>query len=131
MRRPVSVLLALLAVLAGRCARSAADPGSSGLFDIGDGRKLFLDCQGAGAPTVFIIPGKGSYAEAWNVVVPPDDPIRSSPYDIITQAKLGPSPDAAQPSVARTTQVCAYDRPNTRPDDSDRSTDVTQPTTVQ
>ena len=29
------------------------------------------------------VPGKGSYAEAWNVVVPPDDPIRSSPYDII------------------------------------------------
>ncbi len=125
------MLLAILAVLAGGCARSAADPGPSGLFDVGDGRKLFLDCQGAGAPTVFIIPGKGSYAEAWNVVVPPDDPIRSSPYDIITQAKLGPSPDAAQPTIARTTQVCAYDRPNTRPDGSDRSTEVPQPHDVQ
>src|SRR5258707_10211419 len=131
MRRSLGVLLAILAVLGGGCARSTADPGPSGLFDVGEGRKLFLDCQGAGAPTVFIIPGKGSYAEAWNVVVPPDDPIRSSPYDIITQAKLGPSPDATQPSVARTTQVCAYDRPNTRPDGSDRSTDVTQPHHVQ
>ncbi len=76
-------------------------------------------------------PGKGSYAEAWNYVVPPDDPIRSSPYDIITQAKLRPSPDAVQPTVAKTTQVCAYDRPNTRPDGADRSTDVPQPHSVQ
>jgi pimeloyl-ACP methyl ester carboxylesterase len=129
--RSLSVLLAVLAMLAGGCARSAADPGPSGLFDVGDGRKLFLDCQGAGAPTVFIIPGKGSYAEAWNFVVPPNDPIRSSPYDIITQAKLAPSPDAVQPTVAKTTQVCAYDRPNTRPDGADRSTDVPQPHGVQ
>jgi pimeloyl-ACP methyl ester carboxylesterase len=125
------VLVAILAVLAGGCARSAADPGPSGLFDVGDGRKLFLECQGSGSPTVFIIPGKGSYAEAWNAVVPPDDPIRSSPYDIITQAKLGPSPDAAQPTIAKTTQVCAYDRPNTRLDGSDRSTEVPQPHNVQ
>jgi pimeloyl-ACP methyl ester carboxylesterase len=125
------VLLAILAALAGGYARSVADPGPSGLFDVGDGRKLFLDCQGSGSPTVFIIPGKGSYAEAWNVVVPPDDPIRSSPYDIIMQAKLRPSPDAAQPTIAKTTQVCAYDRPNTRPDGSDRSTEVPQPHNVQ
>ncbi len=125
------MLAAILAVLAGGCARSAGDTGPSGLFDVGDGRKLFLDCQGAGGPTVFIIPGKGSYAEAWNYVVPPNDPIRSSPYDIIAQAKLAPSPDAVQPTIARTTRVCAYDRPNTRPDGSDRSTEVPQPHGVQ
>jgi pimeloyl-ACP methyl ester carboxylesterase len=127
----LAALTAVLAVLAAGCASSAADPGPSGLFDIGDGRKLFLDCQGQGSPTVFIIPGKGSYAEAWNYVVPPDDPIRSSPYDIITEAKLVPSPDAVQPTVAKTTQVCTYDRPNTRPDGADRSTEVPQPHTVQ
>ncbi|MDT5138191.1 MAG: hypothetical protein QOD58_2453 [Mycobacterium sp.] len=131
MRRSLGTLTAILAIAAGGCARSAADPGPSGLFDVGGGRQLFLDCQGTGEPTVFIIPGKGSYAEAWNVVVPPDDPIRSSPYDIITQAKLGPSPDAAQPTIAKTTQACAYDRPNTRPDGSDRSTEVPQPHNVQ
>jgi pimeloyl-ACP methyl ester carboxylesterase len=130
-RRSLGVLAAILAVLAGGCARSASDTGPSGLFDVGDGRKLFLDCQGAGGPTVFIIPGKGSYAEAWNYVVPPNDPIRSSPYDIITQAKLAPSPDAVQPTIAKTTRVCAYDRPNTRPDGSDRSTEVPQPHGVQ
>jgi pimeloyl-ACP methyl ester carboxylesterase len=127
----LAALLGLLAVAAGGCARSAADPGPSGLYDVGGGRKLFLDCQGQGSPTVFIVPGKGSYAEAWNVVVPLDDPIRSSPYDIIAQAKFVPSPDAVQPTVAKTTQVCAYDRPNTRPDGADRSTDVPQPHSVQ
>src|SRR3954469_7821203 len=106
MRRSLGALIMILTVLTSGCARSAADPGPSGLFDVGDGRKLFLDCQGEGTPTVFVIPGKGSYAEAWNVVVPPNDPIRSSPYDIITEAKLVPSSDAVQPTVARTTQVC-------------------------
>jgi pimeloyl-ACP methyl ester carboxylesterase len=130
-RRWLAALLGLLAIAAGGCAQSAADPGPSGLYDVGGGRKLFLDCQGQGSPTVFIIPGKGSYAEAWNYVVPPDDPIRSSPYDIITEAKLAPSQDAVQPTVAKTTQVCAYDRPNTRPDGADRSTDVPQPHSVQ
>ena len=131
MRRWLAALLGLLAIAAGGCAQSAADPGPSGLYDVGGGRKLFLDCQGQGSPTVFIVPGKGSYAEAWNVVVPLDDPIRSSPYDIIAQAKFVPSPDAVQPTVAKTTQVCAYDRPNTRPDGADRSTDVPQPHSVQ
>jgi pimeloyl-ACP methyl ester carboxylesterase len=125
------VLSALLVVVAG-CARSSADPARSGLFDIGGGRQLYLDCRGDGSPTVFIIPGKGSYAEVWNVVVPPDDPIRSSPYDIIDQAKLGHSPDAVQPTVAKATRVCAYDRPNTRPPDgADLSTPVPQPHSVQ
>jgi pimeloyl-ACP methyl ester carboxylesterase len=129
----VKALLGLafaLAVLAG-CAPTPHEPNITGLVDIGDGRQLFLNCQGTGSPTVFIIPGKGSYAEVWNVVVPANDPIRSSPYDIIDQANLQPSPTATQPTVARTTRVCAYDRPNTRPDGSDRSTPVPQPHSVQ
>lgn len=59
--------------------------------------------------------------------MPTDDPIRPSPYDIIEQARLTPSADAAQPLVARHTRVCSYDRPNTRPDGSDRSTPEPQP----
>lgn len=51
----------------------------TGPVDIGGGRSLFLDCQGEGSPGVFVIPGKGSYAEVWNAAVPPNDPIRSSP----------------------------------------------------
>lgn len=104
------------------------------LVDIGNGRSLYLNCQGTaprGSPTVFVIPGKGSYADAWNAAVPPGDPIRSSPYDLIEEAKLGASPVSVQSIVARTTRICTYDRPNTRPDGPDRSTPVAQPHTVQ
>lgn len=119
--------LALSAVVLAGCAHHAETPPPHGLFDVGGGRSLFLDCQGSGSAPVFIIPGKGSYAEVWNVAVPPDDPIRSSPYDLIEQARLGPSPDAVQPALANRTLVCAYDRPNTRPDGTDRSTPIPQP----
>ncbi|MCV7150269.1 alpha/beta hydrolase [Mycobacterium pyrenivorans] len=120
--------MAVLVVVAG-CARSAAGPGTGapGAVDIGAGRTLFLDCQGSGSPTVFVIPGLGSYAEVWNYVIAPDDPIWSSPYDVIDQANLVPSPEAAQPTIARTTRVCAYDRPDTRPDGEQRSSPVAQP----
>jgi pimeloyl-ACP methyl ester carboxylesterase len=110
-------------------AASAAD--FAGLVDIGGGRSLFLNCQGEGSPTVFVIPGKGSYAEAWNAAVAADDPTRSSPYDLIEEAKIAASPDAAQPLVARTTRICTYDRPDTRPDGTDLSTPAPQPHTVQ
>ncbi|SBS76395.1 Alpha/beta hydrolase fold protein [uncultured Mycobacterium sp.] len=129
MRRTLAVLCLVLIAVTG-CARSSAEP-TGRLVDIGGGRQLYLQCQGSGSPTVFIIPGKGSYAQAWNYVVPPEDPIRSSPYDIIGEARLTPSSDAVQPSVAKATQVCAYDRPNTRPDGIDQSTPAPQPHTVQ
>lgn len=126
----VSILLALAAAIFNGCGSACAVGDFAGLVDIGGGRSLYLNCQGTGSPTVFIIPGKGSYAEVWNVVVPADDPIRSSPYDLIGEAKLEPSPTATQPTVATTTRVCAYDRPNTRPDGVDRSTPSAQPHTV-
>lgn len=131
-------LVFALAIVAG-CGSGPDEASAAGLVDIGAGRWLYLNCQGwghrplagDGAPTVFIIPGKGSYAQVWNVVVPTDDPIRSSRYDVIDRAALGPSPGATQPTVARTTRACAYDRPNTRPDGSDRSTPVPQPHSVK
>jgi pimeloyl-ACP methyl ester carboxylesterase len=96
-------LLFALVVLAG-CAALPRDANFAGLVGIGAGRLLYLNCQGRGSPTVFIIPGKGSYAEVWSVVVP---------------------------AVAKTTRACAYDRPNTRQDGSDLSTPVPQPHSVQ
>jgi pimeloyl-ACP methyl ester carboxylesterase len=112
------------------CGTAAADDNWAGLVEIGDGRSLYLICQGHGSPTVFVIPGKGSYAEVWNAVVPADDPIRSSAYDHNAQAQIQPSAEAVQPTVARTTRVCAYDRPGTRPDGPNQSTPVAQPRTV-
>jgi pimeloyl-ACP methyl ester carboxylesterase len=96
-------LIFAVVILAG-CGAEPRDANFAGLVDIGSGRLLFLACQGAGSPTVFIIPGKGSYAEAWRIVAP---------------------------AVATTTRVCAYDRPNTRQDGSYRSTPVSQPHSVQ
>ncbi|HYZ66813.1 MAG TPA: alpha/beta hydrolase [Mycobacterium sp.] len=96
-------LVMAVVVIAG-CAAQPDDEDFAGLVAIGNGRGLFLDCHGSGSPTAFIIPGKGSYAAEWNAVMR---------------------------SVAKTTRVCAYDRPNTRPDGSDRSTPVPQPHTVQ
>ena len=113
------------------CAPAAHAQDTAGLIDIGDGRSLYLNCQGEGSPTVFVIPGKGSYAEAWNARVVPDDPTYASPYDMIEKATIEPSSVAAQPLVAKTTRICVYDRPNTRPDGPDQSTPVAQPHTVQ
>jgi pimeloyl-ACP methyl ester carboxylesterase len=113
------------------CAPAAYAQDFAGLVDVGGGRSLYLNCQGVGEPTVFVIPGAGSYAEAWNAAVVPDDPLRSSRYDQIAEASIEPTRDAAQPLVARTTRICVYDRPNTRPDGADRSTPVAQPHTVQ
>jgi pimeloyl-ACP methyl ester carboxylesterase len=96
-------LVMAVVVIAG-CAAVPDDEDFAGLVAIGDGRGLFLKCQGSGSPTVFVIPGKGSYAAEWTTVMR---------------------------SVAKITRVCAYDRPNTRPDGSDRSTPVRQPHSVQ
>ncbi len=129
MKALFGLVFALIVVVG--CTSKPHDADVAGLVDIGDGLKLYLNCQGSGSPTVFIIPGKGSYAEVWNLIVPANDPIRSSPYDIIGQANLVPSPTATQPTVAKTTRVCAYDRPNTRQDGPGRSTPVPQPHSVQ
>jgi pimeloyl-ACP methyl ester carboxylesterase len=123
-------LVLAIAVVAGYESKPR-DPAFAGLLDVGDGRALYMDCQGTGSPAVFIIPGKGSYAGMWNAVVPDEDQIRSSPYDLAGQASLRPSPTATQPTVAKTTRVCAYDRPNTRSDGMDRSTPVPQPHSIQ
>ena len=123
-------LVLAIAVVAG-CASKPRDPDFAGLLDIGDGRALYMDCQGSGSPAVFIIPGKGSHAEMWNVVIPDGDPIQSSPYDLVEHADLRPSPTATQPTVAKATRVCTYDRPNTRSDGADRSTRVPQPHSIQ
>jgi pimeloyl-ACP methyl ester carboxylesterase len=129
----VKALLGLVFVViaVAGCTSTTHEENFMGLVDAGANRSLYLNCQGSGSPTVFIIPGKGSYAEDWNVVVPVDDPIQSSPYDILDQADLESSATATQPSVAKTTRACAYDRPNTRQYGSDRSTSVAQPHSIQ
>lgn len=76
---------------------SAADGRFAGLVDIGGGRRLFLECRGAGSPTVILEAGYRNNAEIWNVdVVQPD-----APHQMVF------------PGIAEFTRVCAYDRPGT------------------
>ncbi|MEZ4564731.1 MAG: alpha/beta fold hydrolase [Thermomicrobiales bacterium] len=99
-------------------ASAAAAAGDfAGLVDIGGGRKMFLQCQGEGGPTVVLISGFGNPGGAWTVL--PD----------------GVASPAVLPGAAGFTRVCAYDRPGTLldaapPDDRSRSDPIPQPTTA-
>jgi pimeloyl-ACP methyl ester carboxylesterase len=67
----------------------------AGLVDIGNGRRLYLECAGQGSPTVLLEAGYRSPATVWTAdLVQPDDPR--------TMVFAG---------VARFTRVCAYERP--------------------
>src|SRR5919107_5530180 len=66
----------------------------SGLVDIGGGRKMYMECQGKGSPTVVFVSGGGDRAETWSKT-------------------LDPSKQSVLPAMAQTNRVCAYDRPGT------------------
>ena len=55
---------------------------SGGMVDVG-GRRLYLDCMGAGTPTVLLEAGSGASSSVWTPVLP---------------------------ELGRTTRTCAYDR---------------------
>jgi pimeloyl-ACP methyl ester carboxylesterase len=69
----------------------------TGLVDIGDGRRLYLECAGQGSPTVVLEAGFRTRADLWS-----DDLIQpEAPRTMVF------------PGVAAFTRVCAYDRPGT------------------
>jgi pimeloyl-ACP methyl ester carboxylesterase len=69
----------------------------AGLVDIGDGRRLYLECAGQGSPTVVLESGFRTRADLWsNDLIQPEAP-RTMVF----------------PGVAAFTRVCAYDRPGT------------------
>ncbi|MFA6916786.1 MAG: alpha/beta hydrolase [Parachlamydiales bacterium] len=91
--------------------------GYSSLVDIGDGRKMYLECQGTGSPTVVLISGRTDRSDIWKTV-----------------ANTAASGLSVFPAVAQFTRVCSYDRPGTvkitgNHIESSRSTSVPQPTT--
>jgi pimeloyl-ACP methyl ester carboxylesterase len=95
----------------------------SGTVDVGDGRQIYVECEGQGSPTVVLIAGKGNGAEDWSNVLDPSDPAQEAPGDDLPfGGDLHPSDDAVLPSVAQFTRVCTYDRPDIRVGD-----DVTTP----
>jgi pimeloyl-ACP methyl ester carboxylesterase len=95
MPRRISVL-AVIALSALLTSAKAAEPvptngDFAGLIKIGGGRKLYLECSGAGVPIVILEAGLRNRGDIWSV-----------------------KPDAGAavfPEVADFTRVCAYDRP--------------------
>ena len=111
-RRPRVVALAgaLASVVASLAAADLLGP-----VDIGDGRKMYLECRGEGSPAVVLISGKGDRADIWSTTNP-DNP--------------GPTVFAG---VAKLTRVCAYDRPGTigvAASEPSRSDPIPVPTTA-
>src|SRR3954452_23163917 len=64
----------------------------AGLVDVGDGRRLWLECRGSGGPTVILEAGYRSPATVWT-----DDLVQ--PHDPRTMVLEG---------VAAFTRVCTY-----------------------
>jgi len=97
MNRCKMVPLLLVALIATACNDNVSSHFFASAIDIGAGRRMYLECDGAGAPTVVLISGKGNRADTWNVnVVDPHKPEATVFRE-----------------VARYTRVCAYDRPAT------------------
>ena len=90
------------ATTAATSERPATDPATpeaapaqkdiAGAFDIG-GRNMYIQCTGEGSPTVILISGGGIAGDLW------DSPLGEQP--------------TVYPTIAKTTRVCAYDRPGT------------------
>lgn len=90
----------------------------AGMVDVG-GRSIYLECRGTGSPTVILIGGYRSSSMYWTT-------------DLL-------HPEASRtmvlPGVAKTTRVCAYDRPGTTASIGDedfisRSDPIAQPRTA-
>ncbi|WP_328297384.1 alpha/beta hydrolase [Streptomyces sp. NBC_00435] len=116
-----AVGLVLGALLTGPVS-PAAPAGTDGGRQVvlADGREVYLDCRGRGSPTVVLESGIHDSSDTW------------------TQTQAEP-PASAEPAVlpglARTTRVCAYDRPGTirytaEPTLTARSTPVPMPRTL-
>jgi len=95
-------------------AYAAGNKNSSELIDIGDGRKMYLECRGSGSPTVILESGYRDDSDNW-----------STP--------LEPGKNTVFPQIAKFTRVCAYDRPGTflDADHLGRSTPVAMPRTAR
>jgi pimeloyl-ACP methyl ester carboxylesterase len=92
----------------------SAAPGDdlAGLYDVGGGRRLYLECRGpggaggAGGPTVVLEAGAFNSGAIWDAgALPP-----------------GAAGPAVLPGSAAFARVCAYDRPGTLADPSDPAT---------
>jgi pimeloyl-ACP methyl ester carboxylesterase len=114
-------LVIALQVVAAHDAMGSGD--RAGLVDIGGGRKIYLECRGAGSPTVVLISGTRGAYDDWTHVIDSNG----------AGGVATPSESTVFPQVAKLTRVCAYDRPGTSRNDNTPtdSSPVQQPTTAQ
>jgi pimeloyl-ACP methyl ester carboxylesterase len=91
------VLLLSVALVAVACTDGGSGHFTAGLVDLGGGRKMYMECDGVGAPTVLLISGKGNRADTWSTNRLGE---RNAEVSVLSR-------------TARFTRVCAYDRPST------------------
>jgi pimeloyl-ACP methyl ester carboxylesterase len=118
------LLIAVVSLVDSLAAAAGGETGNfTGLVDIGGGRKMYLECRGAGSPTVVLISGTRGAHDDWTDLIEPKDPAGATK----------PSESAVFPQVSKVTRVCACDRPGTTRNDNTAtdSTPVRQPTTAQ
>lgn len=114
-RRSALAVASVTAMVLVSCAATSAAPRGdvADTFDLGDGRRMYLECRGSGEPTVVLVSGQRGSAEDWSI------------------AAEGPASDAVFPRLAEHTRVCAYDRPGTPVGmEFSRSDPAPQPTTA-
>lgn len=100
-------MLAVVALLLTACSAGADRPGPistptatvtprapiEGLFDVGGGRRIYLECRGNGPATVLLLGGLRAAADYWN--------------------RTDTKPTTVMQGVGESARVCAYDRPGT------------------
>jgi pimeloyl-ACP methyl ester carboxylesterase len=123
MRARVAVVVALLVLSGCTTTVAAAQPPATDAgraVDIGGGRHLWMECTGAGGPTIVLESGYHDSADLWTE----------------TDATAPAAGPAVMPALAAGHRVCRYDRPGTlrygeTVSITDRSSPVPMPRTAQ
>lgn len=105
---PLAAIAASAILLSACSAPSEPDPGETTnasaseppaalaeTFEVEDGRRMYLECEGSGSPRVVFISGQRASAQGWSLVA---DGVDDAP--VFEQ-------------VSQHTRTCAYDRPGT------------------
>ena len=105
--RGVGLLAVVALLLTAACSAGGGRPGPTstptatvtlqapilGLFDVGGGRRIYLECRGNGPATVVLLSGLRAAADYWN--------------------RTDTKPTTVMQGVGESARVCAYDRPGT------------------
>jgi pimeloyl-ACP methyl ester carboxylesterase len=105
-RLGIAAVLLVLGAPASLAQAAAAVGDYSGAINVG-GRRIHLECRGAGSPTVILLSGYRNNADIWSIAI---DGTKQE-----ARRAAGPTgtKEMVLPGVAGMTRVCAYDRPGT------------------